>query len=101
MSDGHSGEFGAVVPEFLTQMPERSLVALAPRVVPAVKRRESAVTHLPGEYSPNFVEVIRTNGSVERDAVVTALEVNEGDVIRVHTATAAATGTPASGGASW
>jgi N-methylhydantoinase B len=29
--------------------------------------------------------VIRKDGSIEEHAVVTALEVNEGDVIRIHT----------------
>jgi N-methylhydantoinase B len=37
------------------------------------------------EGSPNYVEVIRRNGRVEEHAVVTALEVDEGDVIRIHT----------------
>jgi N-methylhydantoinase B len=37
------------------------------------------------EGSPNYVEVIRTDGSVEEYAVVTALEVNQGDIIRLHT----------------
>ena len=35
--------------------------------------------------APNRVEVIRADGRVEEHAVVTALEVNEGDVIRVRT----------------
>ena len=39
------------------------------------------------EGSPNYAEVIRADGSVETHAVVTALTVNEGDVIRLHTAT--------------
>jgi N-methylhydantoinase B len=37
------------------------------------------------EGSPNYVEVIRRDGRVEEHAVVTALEVDEGDVIRIHT----------------
>jgi N-methylhydantoinase B len=37
------------------------------------------------EGSPNYAEVVRGDGSVEEYAVVTALEVNEGDVIRIHT----------------
>jgi N-methylhydantoinase B len=37
------------------------------------------------EGSPNYVEVIRGDGSVEEYAVVTALEVNAGDIIRLHT----------------
>jgi N-methylhydantoinase B len=47
------------------------------------------------EGSPNRAEVIRTDGSVEEYAVVTALEVNEGDVIRIHTANGAGYGDPA------
>jgi N-methylhydantoinase B len=46
------------------------------------------------EGSPNYVEVIRTDGSVEQHAVVTALEVNEGDVIRIHTANGGGYGDP-------
>jgi N-methylhydantoinase B len=46
------------------------------------------------EGSPNHVEVIRRDGSVEEYAVVTALEVNEGDVIRLHTANGAGYGDP-------
>jgi N-methylhydantoinase B len=41
--------------------------------------------HGGGEGSPNYVEVIRPDGRVEEHAVVTALEVDEGDVIRIHT----------------
>jgi N-methylhydantoinase B len=37
------------------------------------------------EGSPNYAEVVRADGTVEEFAVVTALEVNEGDVIRIHT----------------
>jgi len=37
------------------------------------------------EGSPNYAEVIRSDGTIEEFAVVTALEVNEGDVIRIHT----------------
>jgi N-methylhydantoinase B len=37
------------------------------------------------EGSPNYAEVVRSDGTVEEFAVVTALEVNEGDVIRIHT----------------
>jgi N-methylhydantoinase B len=44
--------------------------------------------------SPNYVEVIRADGSVEEYAVVTALEVNAGDVIRIHTATGGGYGEP-------
>jgi len=46
------------------------------------------------EGSPNYVEVIRADGSVETYAVVTALEVNEGDVIRIHTANGGGYGDP-------
>jgi N-methylhydantoinase B len=46
------------------------------------------------EGSPNYVEVIRADGSVERFAVVTALTVNEGDVIRIHTANGGGYGDP-------
>ena len=46
------------------------------------------------EGSPNYVEVIRADGSVEDYAVVTALEVNEGDVIRIHTGTGGGYGDP-------
>jgi N-methylhydantoinase B len=56
--------------------------------------------HLPwaleggNEGSPNRAEVIRTDGRVEQYAVVTALEVNEGDVIRIHTGNGAGHGDP-------
>ncbi|HEY3726244.1 MAG TPA: hydantoinase B/oxoprolinase family protein [Solirubrobacteraceae bacterium] len=46
------------------------------------------------EGSPNYVEVIRTDGSVETYAVITALEVNEGDLIRIHTGSGAGYGRP-------
>jgi len=46
------------------------------------------------EGSPNYVEVIRTDGSIEEHAVITALEVNEGDVIRIHTGSGAGYGNP-------
>jgi N-methylhydantoinase B len=46
------------------------------------------------EGSPNYVEVIRADGTVEEYAVVTALDVNEGDVIRIHTATGGGYGDP-------
>jgi N-methylhydantoinase B len=46
------------------------------------------------EGSPNYVEVIRKDGAVEEYAVVTALEVNEGDVIRIHTANGGGYGDP-------
>jgi N-methylhydantoinase B len=48
-----------------------------------------------GEGSPNYVEVIRADGTVEEYAVVTALDVDEGDVIRIHTATGGGYGDPA------
>jgi N-methylhydantoinase B len=44
--------------------------------------------------SPNYVEVIRTDGRTEERAVVTGLEVNEGDVIRIHTGNGAGYGDP-------
>jgi N-methylhydantoinase B len=47
-----------------------------------------------GEGSPNYAEVIRRDGTVEQHAVVTALEVNEGDVIRIHTANGGGFGDP-------
>ena len=46
------------------------------------------------EGSPNYVEVIRKDGRVETHAVVTALEVNEGDVIRIHTGSGGGHGDP-------
>jgi len=46
------------------------------------------------EGSPNYVEVIRRNGTVETYSVVTALDVNEGDVIRLHTGTGGGYGDP-------
>lgn len=46
------------------------------------------------EGSPNYVEIIRRDGAVEQYAVVTALEVNEGDVIRLHTGTGGGHGDP-------
>ena len=46
------------------------------------------------EGSSNYIEVIRTDGSVEEYAVVTALEVNKDDVIRIHTANGAGYGDP-------
>jgi N-methylhydantoinase B len=46
------------------------------------------------EGSPNGAEVIRANGTVEHHAVVTALEVNEGDVIRIYTANGGGYGDP-------
>jgi len=47
------------------------------------------------EGSANYVEVIRTDGTVEEYAVITALEVNEGDLIRIHTGAGAGYGDPA------
>ena len=46
------------------------------------------------EGSPNYVEVIRSDGAIEPYAVVTALDVNEGDVIRIHTANGGGYGDP-------
>ena len=46
------------------------------------------------EGSPNYAEVVRPDGSVDRFAVVTGLEVNEGDVIRIYTANGGGYGDP-------
>jgi N-methylhydantoinase B len=46
------------------------------------------------EGSPNYAEVIRADGTVETHAVVTALTVNEGDMIRLHTANGGGYGDP-------
>lgn len=46
------------------------------------------------EGSANYAQVIRTDGTVEEYAVVTALPVNEGDVIRIRTANGAGYGDP-------
>jgi N-methylhydantoinase B len=46
------------------------------------------------EGSPNYAEVIRADGSVEEYAVVTALEVNEDDLIRIHTGNGGGYGDP-------
>jgi N-methylhydantoinase B len=46
------------------------------------------------EGSPNYVEVIRADGSIEPYAVVTALRVDEDDVIRIHTANGGGYGEP-------
>jgi N-methylhydantoinase B len=46
------------------------------------------------EGSPNRAEVVRGDGRVETYAVVTALEVNEGDVIRIHTGNGGGYGDP-------
>src|SRR5947208_8214724 len=48
------------------------------------------------EGAPNYAEVVRADGSVERFAVVTALQVNEGDVIRIHTGSGGGFGDPRS-----
>jgi N-methylhydantoinase B len=44
--------------------------------------------------SPNFVEVVRAAGSLERFAVATTLPVNAGDVIRIHTGNGGGYGPP-------
>jgi N-methylhydantoinase B len=44
--------------------------------------------------SPNYAEVIRADGAVEYHSVVTALEVNEDDVIRIHTGNGGGYGDP-------
>ncbi len=46
------------------------------------------------EGSPNYVELVRADGSSERFAVVTALTVNEGDLIRIHTGNGGGYGDP-------
>jgi N-methylhydantoinase B len=46
------------------------------------------------EGSPNVAEVIRADGSREEYAVVTALTVNEGDVIRIRTGNGGGYGDP-------
>ncbi len=46
------------------------------------------------EGSPNYAEVVRGDGSVESFAVVTALPVNEGDLIRIHTGSGGGFGDP-------
>jgi N-methylhydantoinase B len=46
------------------------------------------------EGSSNYVEVIRADGRVEEHSVVTALEVNAGDVIRIHTGSGGGYGDP-------
>jgi N-methylhydantoinase B len=46
------------------------------------------------EGSPNYAEVIRPDGSSQAYAVVTGLEVNEGDVIRIHTGSGGGYGDP-------
>jgi N-methylhydantoinase B len=46
------------------------------------------------EGSPNYAEVIRPDGSTETLAVVTTMTVNEGDVIRIHTANGGGYGDP-------
>jgi N-methylhydantoinase B len=46
------------------------------------------------EGSPNYAEVVRADGTVETYAVITALEVNEDDVIRIHTGNGGGYGDP-------
>jgi N-methylhydantoinase B len=46
------------------------------------------------EGSPNYAEVVRPDGSVQEHAVVTGLQVNEGDVIRIHTGNGGGYGDP-------
>jgi N-methylhydantoinase B len=46
------------------------------------------------EGAPNFVEVIRATGEVERHSVVTALRVDTDDVIRIHTGSGGGYGDP-------
>jgi N-methylhydantoinase B len=44
--------------------------------------------------SPNYTEIVRGDGSVERYAVVTGVPLHVGDVIRIHTGTGAGCGDP-------
>jgi N-methylhydantoinase B len=44
--------------------------------------------------SRNYVELIRRDGSREEHAIATALELNEGDLIRIHTANGGGHGDP-------
>ena len=46
------------------------------------------------EGSANYAEVVRPDGSVEQFAVVTGLQVNVGDVIRIHTGSGGGFGDP-------
>jgi N-methylhydantoinase B len=46
------------------------------------------------EGSSNYLEVLRPDGSREEFAVATELEINDGDVIRIHTANGAGHGDP-------
>ena len=46
------------------------------------------------EGSRNYVELIRRDGSRELHAIATALELNEGDLIRIHTANGGGYGDP-------
>jgi N-methylhydantoinase B len=46
------------------------------------------------EGSPNYAEVLRADGTVETYAVITALDVNEDDVIRIHTGSGGGYGDP-------
>jgi N-methylhydantoinase B len=46
------------------------------------------------EGSPNYAELVRPDGTVTQFAVVTGLQVNEGDVIRIHTGTGGGYGDP-------
>jgi N-methylhydantoinase B len=44
--------------------------------------------------SANYVEILRTDGSRERHGVATALQLNSGDLIRIHTGTGGGHGDP-------
>jgi N-methylhydantoinase B len=46
------------------------------------------------EGSPNYVEVLRSNGEAERHAVVSGLRVGADDLIRIHTGNGAGHGDP-------
>ena len=47
-----------------------------------------------GEGSRNYVELLRRDGSREEHAIATALELNEGDLVRIHTANGGGHGDP-------
>ena len=46
------------------------------------------------EGSPNYVEILRADGGAERYGIATALELNEGDLIRIHTGNGGGYGDP-------
>ena len=44
--------------------------------------------------SPNYIQIVRTDGTVENHSIVSGMTINKGDVIRVMTATGAGWGDP-------